>query len=131
MDIEPVITATLRRWRSTVFDWGPADCMMSVFDHFHDLTGRDPGAEWRGRYHDEAGAVAFLDAAGGGRALLGKAMESIGAMEVQHAVRGDAVCVRIGEHEIAGLHLGDMIAMRLLEGCIEARVRHIGVWRAC
>lgn len=130
MDRETILTATQRLWRSTPFVWGSTDCMMSVFEYGRHITGIDGGAEWRGTYHDENGAIAVLAAAGGGLAGMRKGMGIIGAKHVQFALRGDPVCIRIDSLEIGGIFLGEMTMLRLpTEGVIELRTRHIGAWR--
>jgi len=130
MNREEILCATLHRWRQTDFVWERADCMMSVFDYAREITGRDAGAEWRGTYHDEPSAIAVLAAAGGGFAGMRRGFASIDVPLVERALRGDPVCVRIGGHEIGGLFLGEMTALRMAHaGVLEVRVPHVGVWR--
>lgn len=44
--------ARLHLWAATPHEWGYNDCIMSLADWVRDQTGRDPGAEYRGRYGD-------------------------------------------------------------------------------
>jgi hypothetical protein len=46
--------ARLHLWAVTPHEWGHTDCIMSLSDWVRDQTGRDPGAEYRGRYGDPA-----------------------------------------------------------------------------
>lgn len=133
MDVESALTATLRRWNSVPFSWGARDdCMMSVFAHCELVTGRDAGAEWRGSYQDEAGAVRVLAAAGGGLAGMHKGLSGIGLKRVQAPSRGDPICARIAGHEIGGIWLGDMAAFRLEgRGRIDIRIEPAAAWALC
>lgn len=135
MDIEPVLTATLRRWRREAFCWGQRDCLMGVLDYGHELTGVDVGARWRGSYSSfDEGRVLFT-AAGFVRlgAVISASLELVGFKRVQQPQRGDVVAVRIDGDEVGGLYLGDFVAMRLgTAGVMETRIvpsRLAGVWR--
>lgn len=41
------------------FQWGTLDCALSVCNCIRAMTGEDPGADYRGKYSDEAGALAI------------------------------------------------------------------------
>lgn len=132
MQIEPVLTATLRDWRRSRFVWGVSDCMLSASDYAGQLTGADPGAAYRGTYDDEAGALAHVEAAGGGAAILGGAMTGAGLMPITEPRRGDVVCAQVGTAQIGGICLGDFCAFRMERGVIELRTRLltiVGAWR--
>lgn len=134
MITETVLTATLRDWRRSRFAWGSADCLMSVCTYVLALTGVDPAAPWRGTYHDEAGAMAILRGGGGGLALLARNLPPAGMAMVNTPQRGDVICARFGEMEIAGLCLGNFCAFRMERGVVELRtsfVEIIGAWRPC
>jgi len=51
---------------STPFAWGSNDCALFVADGICANTGTDIASEFRGRYHDEAGALATIAAVCGG-----------------------------------------------------------------
>jgi hypothetical protein len=131
-DRESVLAATLRHWRASPFVWGESDCLMSVMTYARDvLGGRDLGAPWRGRYHDEAGAMRLLAEAGGAIALLETALADLERVETP--LRGDIVVARMGEAEIGGLWLGTHAAFRLAgRGTTERLGRFVKVvaaWR--
>ena len=134
MDREAHLTATLRDWRRSSFDWGSTDCMLSTADYAGALNGTDPGAAYRGRYDDEAGAMAFVDAAGGGAAILGAALVAAGFKRVQQPQRGDPVVAQIGHNQIGGICLGDFCVFRTsTRGVVEIRTSRLtilGAWRA-
>lgn len=134
MHRETVLRATLEGWRRSAFAWGSADCLMSVMTYARALLAErhDPGAPWRGRYHDAAGADALLDAAGGPIALLGLALEPHGFARVQHPGRGDMLVADVLGTAVGGLCLGDYAAFLLLRGCVELRmdrVKVLAAWR--
>lgn len=134
MDREAHLTATLRDWRRSRFVWGASDCMLSAADYAGALNGSDPGAAYRGRYGDEAGAMVFVEAAGGGAAILGGALTGAGFKRVQRHERGDVVCAQIGHDQIGGICLGDFCVFRTsTRGVVEIRTSRLtilGAWRA-
>ena len=130
--IESVLTATLQDWRRSSFVWATDNCLMSVGKYAFDLTGIDPCAEWAGSCHDEASAIAVLEAHGGGATILGRAMTGAGLSPVSEQQRGDVVCARVGNAEVGGLCLGVFSAFRMERGVIELRtgfLEILGAWR--
>jgi len=133
MQIEAILTATLRDWRRSCFVWGVSDCMLSAADYAGQLVGADPGAAYRGSYDDEAGAMAHVVAAGGGASILGGAMTRAGLVPVSEPRRGDVVCAQIGAAQIGGICLGAFCAFRMERGVFEIRtglLTIVGAWRA-
>lgn len=134
MNIETILTATLRDWRRSRFAWGSTDCMLSAADYAGTLNRTDPGAEYRGRYDDEAGAKALVEAAGGGCAILGAALTKAGFKRVQQPERGDVVCAQFGDEQVGGICLGDRCVFRTSHrGVLELRtslIKILGAWRA-
>lgn len=126
------LSVTVSLWRRSSFAWGTSDCLMSLADHVRGVTGRDPGAKWRGRYDDEAGALAFLKEAGDAVLLLDEGLTGAGLQRVSDYRRGDVVACQIGEAEVGGLHTGDRVAFRMQQGAVEVGVRHVRIlagWR--
>ena len=82
--------------RQLEFAWGTFDCAMWVCDWIRDVTGIDPGANYRGKYSTEAEAQAIFGADLG--AFAATVATSIGATEVppRYARRGDIVHVDNG-----------------------------------
>jgi hypothetical protein len=58
--------------RARPFEWGQHDCCLWAASAVEAITGRDPGAQWRGAYDDARGALDFLEFLGG--------LEGAGAM---------------------------------------------------
>lgn len=127
-----LVDITLREWRCTPFEWGMADCMLSMGRYIAAAGGIDLTAEFIGSYDDQDGAMEALRSAGGCEALF----DLTGWQRVSgEPQRGDAVVMTSSDPEMPGigaLCTGDMIASRLDRGVIEvaARFVHIGgVWR--
>ncbi|GLQ36758.1 hypothetical protein GCM10007908_03780 [Rhizobium albus] len=121
MTIEEAIAATLDRWGREPFARGSTDCDMLMADYVQMLTGKDPAAAWRGRYHDDEGAEEFIRLAGGNLALVEQGMASIGLSPVSEPLRGDVVVVDIGCDQITGLFLDPMTAMKMKRGVLRTR----------
>lgn len=131
-DREAALTAALRDWRGSRFAWGQSDCLMSVLSYAAAFCGSDPGAPWRGRYRDEAGAAAILEQLGGVVPGLGGALAGAGFLRVEPARRGDIVVALLAGRQIGGLSLGDRLAFRI-DGCgvlelAAGRVRVVAAW---
>lgn len=128
MTDEDILRKHLALW-SGGFVWGDADCFMSVFNYGNEVrpSGGDLGAEWRGTYHDEAGALRVMKAAGGGLAGMTKAMLANGWLGIEEPVRGSPVCATIEGHQIGGIYLGNGFStFRLADrGRIDMRVKKL------
>jgi len=85
----------LRRFlgRPRRFDWVECNCFTFCADWVLEVTGRDPAAQWRGRFSSKADAVRLLRLAGGTRALAERAMASAGAPLTDNPQAGDVVLV--------------------------------------
>jgi len=126
MDIEAAIAATLQRMRTSIFHRGFNDCDAIMADYVMMLTGRDPMAAWRGRYHDDAGALAFIRAAGGNLQLVTRGMASIGILSRDGSpVRGDVVVIDYHGDEVTGLFLDPFTALKSKSGARQARFAKI------
>lgn len=130
MTAEEALTITLARWNSVPFSWGQRDdCAMSVFAHCELVTGRDAGTEWRGAYDDEESALRVIKAAGGMLAGMDKGLTGIGLERTETPKRGDPICARIGEHEFAGIYLGDWSTFRIVgRGRVDLPVKPAAAW---
>lgn len=121
------IDQTLRLWRSTAFQWGQRDCMLSIGDYIASRGGLDVSSRYRGTYDDEAGAMAHMSAAGGAAALV----DATGWKPTNTPCRGDVVVIDVGGDGIGTLCTGDSVAARLERGVAEINlrfVRVIGAW---
>lgn len=56
---ENLLKAAIDAARAQSFEWGKFDCALAACDLIAAMTGTDPGAPYRGRYKDEAGALAI------------------------------------------------------------------------
>lgn len=84
--------------RQAAFSYGTNDCCLTAADWVREATGDDPAAEYRGRYHDEAGALRIVRGAGGMRGLVGLVEKPVGL-----AQRGDVVLALVDGRETLGV----------------------------
>lgn len=90
------------------FSWGANDCAMLAFAAVDAVTGEDPGALYRDRYHDARGAAVILAELGGICALADRHFGP--RVPCMCAQRGDIVLVpTAGEHgrEALGVVMGE------------------------
>ncbi|WP_108482253.1 DUF6950 family protein [Oceaniglobus ichthyenteri] len=115
-------------WARGRFVWGASDCMMSVWSYVQTATGIDPGAQWRGTYHDADGAQAICDAYGGAFGVFAYAMEQAGFDRADRAPMRPVMCDVQGIL-VAGVDLGRRVAfMAEGRGMIEMPAKVIGAW---
>ena len=94
---------------STPFAWGTNDCALFAADGIKAITGVDIADDFRGKYHDEAGAWATVKAITGGSTVADAAAYCAakhGLTELEHpfmAQRGDLVVFENEGRMIAGL----------------------------
>jgi len=113
------VDRTLQIWRSTPFEWGARDCMLSIGDYIARRGGKDVSQAFRGSYTTEAGALAHVAASGGCTGLV----DMTGIPRTDDPKRGDVVVFFTGEIEVGALCTGEGIAMRLERGVIEVPLR--------
>src|ERR1700691_1270088 len=79
--------------REAKFRWGHFDCALFAAGAIHAMTGTDLAADFRGKYHDEAG----------GRPFFARAMAHPGGVlrlvDLVFAARGDLVLTNNGSTE--------------------------------
>jgi len=77
------------------FAWGTHDCALTACDWIHALTGIDPAASLRGRYHTALGAARIIKRHGGLLSIADDACALNGwpACPVLMARRGDIVAM--------------------------------------
>lgn len=122
------VDRTLKLWRSTLFEWGERDCMLSVGDHVASVGGVDITPEYRGTYATEAAALARVAADGGAVAIFTRfgLPDRLGA-----PARGDIGLIDTGDGDgIGALCTGDAVALRLERGVIEVTLRFVRVIKA-
>lgn len=126
-----IVDQTLKLWRQSAFVWGESDCMLSVGDYAASLGAKDVTNMFRGKYDDEAGALAQMRDHGG----AGKLIELTGATEVFDPERGDMLVITAPNdpyNGIGGICTGDMVAVRRWRGVAELRLDLVHVesaWR--
>lgn len=83
------------------FEWGRIDCALFVAGAVEAMTGVDYGAKFRGKYHDEAGALKAITEVGGAKNIV-VLMDDILPRRVRSMVqRGDVVMCKEGYLAIA------------------------------
>ena len=92
--------------------------MLSVADHVRRVTGKDPAAQWRGTYHDEAGARALYVTHGDLVAFCGAALAGIG-LRLSERAPGAVVVAEMMGHQVAGIDLGRRVMFRTERGVID------------
>lgn len=126
-----LVDSTLRLWRSQPFQYGGTvphvpgvgDCMLSIGEYLASCGLTDVTGMFRGRYNDEAGALAQMTAYGGAVGLV----DMTGAIRTDAPVRGDVVVIDTGQVDIGTLCTGDRIAARLDRGVVEIPLRFVRV----
>jgi hypothetical protein len=77
--------------------WGECDCTMAVAEWINRITGADPLALYRGRYHSAAEAMRTAKRAGGFLPALGALLEAAGLERTQDYETGDVAAVHVIE----------------------------------
>ena len=115
------IDETLAQWRSTPFEWGKRDCLLSIADYVASRTGEDWGDRFRGTYDNEAGAIAHIKNYGGEEYLIDRS----GLQWTRKPVRGDIVLFQLGDDErkYAAICTGDAVAVRMEKGVKEISMK--------
>lgn len=106
------IEKTRALWRSSPFEWGSDDCILSVCEFVRLVTGVDPAAPWRGSYCDEEGAAEISASYGGNLALFEYGMAKAG-FAVSAPQDGFPVMADFLGHEIAGVSWKGRVMFRI------------------
>lgn len=88
LDVDAALRLMLARLSQSPFVYGELDCALAVAEWIRDLTGRDPAADLRGAYDDEAGWRRLAREAGGLEALFAAVAARAGLDVVSGAVSG-------------------------------------------
>jgi len=108
LTIDQAISKTLKRWRSSPFQYGTIDeCFLGVCDYAESLTGCPVGHEWFGKYHDKESADLCLEQEGGMVSGLSKVFDKHEKIKLtEYIQRGDiVVCDVVGEI-VCGIFVG-------------------------
>lgn len=117
---------TLKLWRSTPFEWGQRDCMLSIGDYIASRGGLDVTGYFRGTYSTQAGAMAHVEGHGGLTALI----DLTGLFHTDDPQRGDVVILDTGFKQVGALCTGDGIAARLERGIAEVNIEFVNIIQA-
>jgi hypothetical protein len=104
--------------KETPFNWGTNDCCLFCADAIEAMTGTDPAPEFRGKYSDQAGAMAAIKSVCNG-ATVEDAIAYVATVNgltklstVLLAQRGDLVALDSGAGIAAGIvHLNGREAL--------------------
>lgn len=130
-DWEQRLAAEIDAARNRAFQWGEHDCCMWVANVVLAMTGTDLALKWRGRYSDEAGAMAFAAEFGRWPWIIDRAVceERINRIPVSSAARGDIVLSRHNNQLQPAICIGDHLAAVGLSGLIFLpRSAGVGAW---
>jgi hypothetical protein len=120
------VDETISMWRSTTFEYGNRDCMLSLADYALAQTGLDGGTDLRGTYTDEPGAYRVLEALGGPQAII----DRLGLEETSEPERGDILLFDCGGYPIGALCTGKGVAARRERGIVEVDLRFVRIVKA-
>lgn len=129
--------AFLSRRCEIPFAWGTNDCALFAADAIEAITGTDIAAAFRGKYSDQAGALATVKEVCGGVSVVDAAAWCAAQYELEElasplmAQRGDLVVVRNGENEIAAVvGLTGQVAAMTESGWVQLPMTDVlGAWR--
>ncbi len=117
------VAQTLKIWRSTDFERGSRDCLLSIADYVLLRDGVDHGAKYRGTYDDATGANEWIAREGGAVAMI----DASGLSRVSKPHYGNIVVVRVGSDLIPGICTGDTAAFRMSRGVISIGLRFLKI----
>jgi hypothetical protein len=92
--------------------WGECDCTMAIATWIERITGADPLARYRGRYHSASDAMRTARRAGGFLSALGACFEAAGLELTREYETGDVAAVNTGSHAIVFPVVGYVLAIR-------------------
>ncbi len=100
------------------FIWGSHDCCLFSADVALAITGVDYAASFRGRYHDQRGAIKALQEFMG--TSLRDTITAIMGPEISllHAMRGDFILANNGNGNMLGICIGETAAFLTSSGLL-------------
>lgn len=127
------LTAYLDRSAGLGWVWGEDDCALWIAAWGRVLTGKDGGAQWRGRYHTRLGCLRLLKREGGLSSVVERGAVTVGMSPVADPVEGDIGIVPVesprGPDVAAGIYTGDGFwAMRAPAGVVLIRATPTHIW---
>jgi hypothetical protein len=91
--------------------WGECDCTMAVATWIERITGSDPLARYRGRYHSASDAKRTARRAGGFLPTLGALFDAAGLAPTQDFEPGDVAAIHAGSNDVVPV-VGSVLAIR-------------------
>jgi hypothetical protein len=127
------IDDTLKRWRQTEFDYGEADCLLSIGDYIKETCGINNVDNWRGTYFSQNEALTLVADNGGAHGIIDTT--GLEQIDPSDAKRGDVVVIdtltgKGLEATIGALCTGPGVAARLERGVIEIDRRFVRITHA-
>lgn len=115
---EKRLTDFLTEANGRPFEWGTFDCFLFACDAVKVVTGEDPGAEFRGLYHDEMSAGQLIREKGGPKKIKsyrdlaerGAEKHGFDPVEQLFARRGDIALAAIDGLQALGVCTGRTFA---------------------
>lgn len=127
--------ALLEAWtlEAEARDWldGDWDCLMAPCHWALTLTGTDPAAPWRGRYHSSEAALANLAAGGGMTRLVDRTLRPLGwtrTADPQPGAFGVITMAEAGRTRFGAVRYGDGWSMATRDGQLFTQGRARGCW---
>lgn len=118
--------------------WGINDCCLFVADWVAAVTGRDPGAAWRGTYRGERAAHRILSRGGGLLAVVAPSFDGVGLARTTDPLTGDIGVVvapvafrhgRLVERPVAAVRVGRLWAVKSQSGVAAGEFATLAAWR--
>jgi hypothetical protein len=116
--------------------WGECDCTMAVATWIERITGADPLAQYRGRYHSASGAMRTARRAGGYLPALGALFAAAGLVRTQDFEPGDVAAISPPEGfvepvvgSILAIRFGDLWVLKAPRGVVARPYPVIAGWR--
>jgi len=130
--ISDPVSAELRRWASTPFDWAADNCGLTMLHYVERAVGRLLLPRPR-RLKGRIDAERLVRRAGGFHALCSDAMAQLGCPTTDMPARGDVGLVELRSGLTAALCLGgDAWAARGDRAAVIEHVEHLAAWEvAC
>jgi hypothetical protein len=128
IDPRSYIDATVRAG----FAWGERDCLLWLAGWAREVTGRDGGAEWRGRYRTAIGCARVLKRSGGMMACVERGASVAGMRRTDEPKAGDVGLVMAmterGPAEVGAIYTGLRWAALTVGGVMTVRAEPIAAW---
>lgn len=114
------------------WQYGERDCLLWLADWAKRNTGKDGGAEWRGRYRTALGCARVLNRSGGMEACIERGAALAGMVETDSPVVGAVGLVNVltpkGVAPVGAIFTGVRWAVLTREGVLSVRATPLRAW---